>query len=201
MARKLISDYTKQKYKKNIQKFINDLSQTVFVYTLSSKAQCTNCHFDSVNNKSTGKCKWTPVEAAQKQAALVAEGISEVRYKYFLNGRCPVCTGIGFIQAIRKRAIKGIIHWATDDETKENGIIQTPAGLEGATIVLVKTDPIHKELFAKCDKIKIQGTECKLMKPPFIRGVGNLSVLIVAAYTIDSLPREDKPTIKKPYYE
>ena len=67
----------------------------------------------------------------------------------------------------------------------ENEDVYTAAGLEGRTIVELKTHPKHYDLFMGCIKIEVDGVECNLYKAPIARGLGNQAVLIVTAITSD----------------
>jgi hypothetical protein len=79
-----------------------------------------------------------------------------------------------------------------------NNTVYTPAGTEGSTVVQLKTDPKHYELFKNCSRIIVDGVECKLSKPPILRGLGNQSVLIISAFTTDK-PKLDSGEIIKEY--
>ena len=197
MRRRSISDRTKDKYKKAVSRLISDLSKTVVVYKQPAKQECFNCYFDSLTNKSTGKCKWTAVEIVDKQSEWELSGGTGIRYKYFIRGRCPICDGKGYIEFLRKKNIKCIVNWAP----RENDIIQTQAGLAGATPVLLKTDPSNIDLFKNCDKVVIDGIDCVISAPPMLRGIGNESVLFVMALTTKSV-REPVSTERiKGYYD
>lgn len=199
MGKKLISDKVKSKYKKSIQKVIEDLGKAVSVYTSSRKNECPNCYFDNVNNKSSGKCKWSPVEAANKQAEWESAGNTSLRYKYFTSGRCPVCEGDGYLQVIRRRYVKSIVNWG-GERTGLNETVQTPAGKEGSTEVVLKTYPMYMELFRDCNKIKVDGVYCELSDPPLVRGPGKDSVLIITAYATE-VSKKGKSNVIKGYYE
>lgn len=198
MGKKFISDKAKSKYKKSIQKVIEDLGKIISVYTSSRKSECPNCYFDSANDKSSGKCKWSSVEAANKQAEWEAEGNSSLRYKYFTSGRCPVCEGDGYLQVIRRRRIKGIVNWGGEGSGR-NETVQTPAGKEGATEVVLKTYPMYIDLIKNCDKIKVDGIECELSDPPLVRGPGEDSVLVITAYAT-KVSKKGKSNVIKKYY-
>lgn len=196
MGRRLVSERTKDKYKNSVSKLIDGLSRPVMVYKIPAKNSCNNCFYDSLTNTSTGKCKWTAVEALENQAAWIAAGNITTKYKYFIKGRCPVCGGLGYIETLRRTSVKCIINWApTPDE-----ILQTPAGLTGATPVLLKTLPNYIELFKNCDHINVDGIDCVLYTPPMLRGLGNESVLFVLAFTSKTITETASTEVRKEYY-
>jgi hypothetical protein len=196
MGRKSVSERTKERYQKSISKLMDGLSRPVIVYKTSAKNYCNNCFFDSLTNKSTGKCKWTAVEALERQEAWVSEGNSNTMYKYFLKGRCPVCGGLGYIETLRKKYVKGVVNWAPSNE-----IVQLPAGLAGSTTVLIKTDPSYLELFKCCEKAVVDGIDCVLATPPMLRGIGEVAVLFVLMYTIKTINPDSSDGTIKGYYD
>lgn len=200
MGRKLVSDKAKRGLKNSMSKMVDDIGRNVSVYTTSRKKECTNCYYDNVNDKSSGKCKWTPVEASQKQADWEAEGNISLRYRYFVKGRCPVCEGLGYLVTLRRKTVKCIVNWGGAGMRDTNYMIQTPAGKEGATEVLLKSDPKYYDLFKNCSKIKVDNISCELSNPPLIRGPGNDVILVIIAYTSEVM-KKGKSNIVKGYYE
>ena len=75
-----ISKRVKQKHKKAIRNVIDGLSRKVEIYKQPRKLECPNCYYDKLTDSSTGLCKWTAVEAIQKQ---LDSGSDTVMYKYF----------------------------------------------------------------------------------------------------------------------
>lgn len=200
MGRKSVSDKAKNSYKKAIKNVVNDIGKVVSIYFLSRKSECPNCYYDNVNEKSSGKCKWSSTEAAEKQAEWESQGNTSIRYKYFVKGRCPVCDGVGFLKVVRRRNIKCIVNWG-NYRGNENEVVQTPAGKEGSTNVLLKTDPKFIEFFKRCDKIKVDGVNCELSDPPIVRGIGKDSVLVVLAYSSEKLQKKERSDVVKGYYD
>lgn len=178
-----ISNKTKNRYKEAIQDVVKGLSRKIIVYKPSAKSECPNCYFDSSTGRSTGKCKWTPIQAINKQKEWIAAGNnpSVVMYKYFLKGRCPVCSGIGYLQTKRKRYVECLVHWRFN-ETNARGY--TPAGKTDPIWVKLKTDPKYFDLFKDAERVVIDGIECEIANYPSIRGMGNSSTLIVTAFTV-----------------
>mgnify|MGYP000185013970 CR=1 FL=1 len=200
MGKKLISDKTKNSYKKIMNKVTDSIGKVVYIYFLAKKSECPNCYYDNTNEKSSGKCKWSSTEAAQKQSEWESQGNTSIRYKYFVKGRCPVCSGVGFLKVIRRKSIKCVVNWG-NYSSSENEIIQTPAGKESETNVLLKTDPKFIEFFRKCDKIKVDGVDCELSDPPIVRGIGNDSVLLIIAYSSEKLKEKKQQEVVKNYYD
>jgi len=191
-----ISKRVKDKHKKAIRNVIKGLSRAVEVYKQPRKLECPNCYFDKFTESSTGKCKWTPVEAIEQQIMYEAEGGEDVRYKYFKFGRCPVCRGQGYLTVKRKVWADCIVTW--DPQAGRNSVTYTPAGTEGSTIVQLKTDPKNYDLFKNSSRIVVDGVECKLSKPPILRGLGTQAVLIITAFTTEK-PSIDSGEIIKDY--
>ena len=193
-----ISKRVKEKHQKAIRNVIKGLSRKVEVYKQSRKNICPNCLYDKFTNSSTGKCKWTPVQAIIKQQEWEDAGNTTVRYKYFLKGRCPVCNGKGYLEVLRKRWIDALVTWDPSARGYGNSISYTPAGSEGSTIVALKTDPKYFDLFKNSTKIIVDGIECKISKPPLLRGLGTQAILIVTAFTTEK-PSIDSNEIIKDY--
>jgi hypothetical protein len=199
MGKKLISDKAKRSYKNAMCDIIDGLGKVVSIYTLSNKSECPNCYYDSVNNRSLGKCKWTPAEALQKQTEWESQGNTSLMYRYFINTVCPICDGAGFLKVIKRKNIKGIVNWAGSGD-RFNSMFQTPAGKESSTGVLIKTDVKYYDIIKKCTKIRVDGIDCFLSEPPYKKGLGNESVLMVVAYTSEKLDIGESD-IGKGYYD
>lgn len=197
MVRGRISPKTKDRFRKSIRDVINGLSRKVLVYKQPIKFECDNCYFDKLTSRSTGKCKWTLEEAEEKQREYETTRPGVLRYKWFRVGRCPVCKGDGFLRVERKVWTNCLVIWEYGNKAN-NDMTFTPAGTEGSTIVQLKTDPKYYDLFKNCTKIVIDGVECKMSKPPILRGLGNQSVLIITAFTTDK-PKIDSGEIIKEY--
>ena len=198
MVRGRIRPKTKERFRKTIRDVIKGLSRKVAVYQQPSKNECPNCYYDKMTDSSTGKCKWTPAQAQQKQTEWQAAGNTTIRYKYFLKGRCPICKARGYLETIRRRWVDCLVTWNPNQRSVGNEMTYTPAGSEGSTIVALKTDPKNYDLFKNCDKIVIDGVECKLSRPPILRGLGNQAVLIITAFTTEK-PKIDSSEIIKEY--
>ena len=197
-VRSRIRPKTKARFRDRIRGVIKGLSRKVLVYQQPSKSECPNCFWDKLTATSTGKCKWTPAEALQKQQEWESSGFSTVRYKYFLKGRCPVCKGRGYVETLRKSWTDCLVTWDPSARGFGNQMTYTPAGAEGSTIVQLKTDPKYIDLFKNADKVLVDGVECKISRPPLLRGLGNQSVLIITAFTTEK-PKIDTDEIIKDY--
>jgi len=193
-----ISKRVKKRHQKAIRNVIKGLSRKVEVYKQSKKNICPNCYFDKFTQASTGKCKWTPVQAIIKQQEWEDAGNTTVRYKYFLKGRCPVCNGRGYLEVFRKTWIDALVTWDPSARGYGNSISYTPAGSEGSTIVALKTSPKHFDLLKNSTKIIVDGIECKISKPPLLRGLGTQAILIINAFTTLK-PSIDSDEIIKDY--
>lgn len=191
-----ISKRVKEKHKKAIRSIIKGLSRKVEVYKQPRKLECPNCYFDKFTESSTGKCKWTVFEAMTKQGEYEDGDGDGLRYKYFKFGRCPVCRGQGYLTTQRKIWADCIVTW--DPQAGRNSVTYTPAGTEGSTIVQLKTDTKNYDLFKNSSRIVVDGVECKLSKPPILRGLGTQAVLIITAFTTEK-PSIDSGEIIKDY--
>lgn len=193
-----IKPRTKEKYQKRMRDVVKGLSRKVAVYMPPIKSECVNCYYDKMTDKSTGKCKWTPMEAITQQQAYVASGGIGTQYKYFLKGRCPVCRGKGYLETQRKRWADCLVIWDPESRGFGNSTTYTSAGTEGSTIVELKTEPKYFDTFKNCVKITVDGVDCKLSRPPLLRGLGNQTLLIITAFTTDK-PKIDTDEIIKDY--
>jgi hypothetical protein len=195
MVRGRISPKTKQRYQKRIRDVVQGLSRKVMIYLPPRRAECPNCYYDKLTGKSTGKCKWTVTEAEAEQAAWEAAGNTTIRYKYFKRGRCPVCMGKGQIETIRRTWADCLVTWNPQNRYN-NELTYTPAGTEGSTLVQLKTDPKNYDNFKNCVRIFVDNVECKLARPPILRGLGNQALLIIVAFTTEKPKKDSDETIK-----
>jgi hypothetical protein len=191
-----ISKRVKEKHKKSIRNVIKGLSRKVEVYKQPKKLECPNCYYDKFTDSSTGKCKWTPVQAIMEQTDYEDDGGQGLRYKYFKYGRCPICRGQGYLTIKRKTWADCIVTW--DPSASKNSITYTAAGTEGSTLVQLKTDPKNYDLFKNSDRIIVDGVDCKISRPPTLRGLGTQAVLIITAFTTEK-PKIDSGEIIKDY--
>jgi hypothetical protein len=197
MVRGRIHPKTQDRFRKSIRDVIKGLSRKVQVYRHPIKQECPNCYYDKLTGRSTGKCKWSLEEAEQKQKDWIALHPGQVRFKYFRVGRCPICLGEGYLEIKRKAWADCLVTWNPQTGIS-NTNVYTPAGTEGSTAVELKADPKHYTLFKECVRVVVDGVECKLSKPPILRGLGNQSVLIVSAFTTEK-PKVSSGEIIKEY--
>lgn len=192
-----IGKKTKRKFRNAMRDVIKGLSRKVEVYKQPLRQECFNCYYDKFTNRSTGKCKWTLAEAEAEQAAYELTNPGVIRYKWFRVGRCPVCRGKGYLEVRRKVWIDGLVIWNPENRNSNENVF-TPAGMEGASIVQLKTDPKYNDLLKDSTMIVVDGVTCKVSKPPAIRGLGNQTVLVVTAFTTDK-PKIGSGEILKDY--
>jgi len=166
------------------------------VYQPDTERECPNCYYDKLTGSSTGKCKWTLEEALQKQVAWEILNPNQIRYRWFSNGRCPICKGQGYLTTERVTSVDCLIIW--EPTRNSNSMVFTQAGSEGSTIVILKTDPQYYDLFKNSSHLVIDGVDCKMSKAPILRGIGNQSVLVITAFTTDK-PKIDSGEIIKEY--
>ena len=190
-----ISSITKERFKKSVRDVIHGLSRQIKVVKQPIKSVCNNCYFDKLTNKSSSKCKWTIDEAEDLQINYDIENPGQVGYKWFKVGRCPICRGNGFIETERSVFINCLVTW----NSSSNSNVHTPAGMEGATIVQLKTDTKYFDLFKNCSGLIVDGVDCKIDRPPLSRGLGSQAILIVTAFVTDKSKVTNSNEIIKEY--
>lgn len=194
-----VNPRTQRKYRKSIRNVVRGLSRKVAVYKPPIKNECPNCYFDKMTGRSTGKCKFDSLyEADQRQTEWENDGNTSVMYKYFIRGRCPVCNGLGFREVQRKVWVECLVTWDPEARNFGNQMVYTPAGTEGSTIVRLKTHTKHFNLFKNCDRLLVDGIECRIARPPVMHGLGNQSLLIITAFTTEK-PKADSNEFLKEY--
>lgn len=206
--RNRIRPNTKSKHRKAIRDVIKGLSRKVLIYKQPIKSECPNCYYDKLTNRSTGKCKWTITEAEAKQADYASTHLNteqcdtkpatNIRYKWFKYGRCPICNGKGYIETKRRIWADCLVIWEPGARGAANEMVYTPAGTEGSTVVQLKTDPKYFNTFKNCDYLVVDGINCKISRPPILRGLGVQAILIITAFTTDK-PKIDSDEIVKDY--
>lgn len=206
--RNRIRPNTKRKHQRAIRDVIKGLSRRILIYKQPVKSECPNCFYDKLTNRSTGKCKWTVAEAEQKQAEYsgvnpdTAVGCNtsptNIRYKWFKFGRCPICYGKGYLVTKRRTWADCLVTWDPSSGGAANELIYTPAGTEGSTVVRLKTHPKYFDTFKNCDYLVVDGINCKVSRPPILRGLGVQAVLIIIAFTTEK-PKVDSGEIIKDY--
>jgi len=206
MVRGRIHPKTRDRFRKSIRDVIKGLSRKVLIYKQPIKQECPNCYYDKMTNRSTGKCKWSGISGADNyiEDAIdkwVTDNPTKARvqapYKYFRVGRCPICRGLGYLEIKRRTWADCLVIWDPDSRYNNN-ITYTAAGTEGSTLVQLKTDPKHYSTFKNCEAIIVDGVECKLSRPPLLRGLGGQAVLIISAFTTDK-PKLDSGEVIKEY--
>ena len=199
MVRGRISPKTKSRFRKSMRDVIKGLSRKVLIYKQPIKQECPNCYYDKLTGRSTGKCKWTVEEAEQKQYEYSKEPgwNGQIKYKYFRVGRCPVCRGDGYLTIKRRVWADCLVIWNPENRYN-NELTYTAAGTEGSTLVQLKTHPKYYDTFKNCESMEVDGVECKLSKPPVLRGLGSQAILIISAFTTEK-PKLDSGEIIKEY--
>jgi hypothetical protein len=194
-----INKSTKAKYQRRIRDAVIDgLGRSVTVYRQPIKNECPNCFYDKLTDTSTGTCSWTYSETLAKQAEYEAGGGISLRYKYFIKGRCPVCSGRGYLEVHRRKVIKAKVTFDPRAQGYGNSTVYTAAGTEGSTLVELKTHPKYLDTFKNCISVHVDNIECKLSTPPIIRGLGNQALLVVRVFTTEK-PKIDSGERVKDY--
>ena len=108
-----------------------------------------------------------------------------------------MCKGKGVIEIPMRIGVDCMVVWDTD-ERFGNTIAYTEAGSEGASTVILQTDPKYLDLFRTSIGLVVDGVDCKVSKPPVMEGLGNQTVLVVVAFAVDK-PKTDGGEIVKDY--
>ena len=159
-----IGKKAEKRWQQSMDRLVDGLGRRIVVYLPDRRSECPNCYYDKVHEKSSGVCKVSPSSST-----------------YFTVGRCPVCSGRGVIVTTLKRSINGMVIWNPDDNV--NNLTFGESGYEGATNVEIKTDVCYLDIIKVSKHVVIDGIQCKLSKPPIIRGVGGKSILIATFFT------------------
>lgn len=195
MPKTRIHKKTRDRFKKAMRDVVDNLGRQIKIFKEIKRGVCPNCFYDKSTESSTGKCKWkTPLEAREKQFAYEAEGNTDLRYKYFKAGRCPICRGVGYLVTHKRFWVKCIVNW--DLSTESNEIIHTQAGRGSSTVVTLKTDPKYINTFLDCKRIEVDGVSCILEAPPTIRGLGNQTVLLIRCIADSKLKKSSREKLK-----
>jgi len=186
ISKNRVNRKTKKRYKRAINNIIKGLGRKVAVYKQPVNSQCPNCYYDKFTRSSTGKCLFSSLyDADQRQSEWEADGNTTTMYKYFISGRCPICNGKGRLEVQRKVWINCLVIWDPESRNFGNQTVYTPAGSEGATIVKLKTDPKHFDLFKNSLKFEVDDITCRISRPPILRGLGNKATLVITGFTTD----------------
>jgi len=177
-----IGTKAKSKWKQGMARLVDGLGRRVLVYLPDRRSECPNCYYDKVHAKSSGICKVSPSNP-----------------NYFTIGRCPVCYGLGVLTTTVRRCIHAMVIWDPQGNAINN-LTFSPAGMEGATTVELKTDICHLDVIKQAKYVSIDGIRCKLSHPPIVRGVGGKAVLIVSFVTMDKPRISSSEEINKDGY-
>jgi len=193
MTRQRVGEKAKQRFREAVRDITNNLSRVVVVYGPPETSECFNCYFDKLTGRSTGRCRWDQTQAAEKQLEWQALGNTDIKYKYFTQGRCPVCKGQGYLITPVMDFINCIVDWNPIDGDK---LIQTSAGNEGSSLVSLKTEPKHLDTFKNAVTVIVDGLECRLARTPIARGLGAPHILNIMLFTTTKLKPDSGETIK-----
>lgn len=196
MSKTRIYPKTKDRFKRTMRKVAKGLGRPVKVHSLIKQNECPNCYYDKTTNSSTGNCKWaTPLEARNKQLEYeTVSGNSDLRYKFFKVGRCPVCKNVGYLATYKHQWVTCIVNW--DLDTYSNESVYTQAGKSFSSYVVLKTDPRYFKLFLNCESLEVDGVPCKVEAPPAMRGLGNQTILLIRAVADTKLSKRSTEKLK-----
>ncbi len=166
---KIVTAAIRKTYKTLIRDVVEDLHKPVIAHMPPEKADCPNCHWDSVNNKSSGTFN---------NSFTVSVNIFDlvINPSPFTRGRCPVCLGQGFLVRVIDRNIKALVKWNPDGP---DDLRITPAGREGAPAVRIKVLRADYDIVNKAEYFTVDGVRCEVNTPFTIRGLGTQEELVV----------------------
>lgn len=196
MPKTRIHTKTKDRFKRAMRDVVDNLGRQVKIFKQIKRDVCPNCFYDKATESSTGTCKWkTPLEAHEKQVEYeTTTGKSDLKYKYFKAGRCPICRGVGYLVTYKRYWVRCVVNW--DTATESNEIVHSQAGRGSSTAVTLKTDPKHINTFLDCMRIEVDGVSCILEAPPTIRGLGNQTVLLIRCIADSKLKKSSREKLK-----
>ncbi len=173
MARKLVRDKDKKKYKKAIQQLVRDLSEPLTVVQESPLfVDCPNCIWDSVNKKSSNIFDVTFV--SNSTIFVGTDQVRTISPTSFTEGRCPVCIGEGQLFTTKEVCIPAMVNYVSSTGGGgTSSYMDLPAGREGVNFMIVKTQSCHYNLLTNNSIFTVKGgVKCEKFRPPFVRGLG-----------------------------
>lgn len=167
---KLVTPDIRKTYKNTIKQVIKELNKPITAHMPSTKTDCPNCHFDSVNNMSSG------VFDASFVSSMTIYG-QTISPQPFTRGRCPVCYGQGVLEQQVVQPLKALVKW---NPKSDDVSVPTPAGREGKPFVRIKVAREDYEYVSGAEYFIVDGVKCILSGGPTPRGLGTQEELIVA---------------------
>jgi hypothetical protein len=168
---KIVTPAIRKIYKELIHQVVEDLHKVIFAHMPPDKEDCPNCVWDSVNGKSSGTFDSSFVSPITIFGNVISPSS-------FTRGRCPVCSGVGYLASPVTRKLKALVKWNPKGSTDE--IKATPAGREGEPMVRIKVLRADFNTLVGAEYFTVDGVKCVINKPPTIRGLGVQEELVVA---------------------
>ena len=169
-----------KRYKKVMNQVVEDLSNTIIVYSPSDKVECPNCYYDSVTNKSSGVFDSSFVSSVTIFSGTSSEQV--ITPISFTNGRCPVCFGNGFLERELSTTIKALIDFfpseLRDQRGSDIGLSWYPYGRDGKSYVQLKTHKKYYNLLLNALFVEHAGVRYEFVQHPLFSGVG-LDALVI----------------------
>ena len=175
---KLVSDDIRNKFKSRIRQVVRDLSQPVRLIMGPSTEDCKNCGFDSLKGSSSGVFNTSFVSPYTIFSGTSCERI--ISPVSFTRGRCPVCYGKGFLTCEAYIDIMANVNW-----TPPGDLTDLPAGRDGVSPTLIKTDYCYYRFLVDCEGAYIDGVKLELVRPPIMRGLGGKALCLAWFITVD----------------
>lgn len=199
----------KTTFKKGIKNYIKEMGREITVILPPVEADCPNCIWDAVSNKSTNVYNQAfirpvnifPGKSYQTLVYPKPFNISDsdvdpgIQYDPTLpnpaplkSSVCPVCKGKGVITKDNNICIKAHITWNPKEE-----YLDLSAGRDGVPMCRIKTYKDHYSLCTEAKSFLIDGVKCVMETPPKVKGLGD--VHLIEFYLVQTQV-DDKVTIK-----
>lgn len=148
--------------------------RTIFILSEPEKEDCPNCLSDH-----TGASINTFDSSFVSPVVIFGETISPTSFN---RGKCPICSGTGYLEQESKTGIQALVRWNPTAEDSRGVLAGTEAGREGYNVVQVKADECYYTTLKNAKKAVIDGIECEVLLPPVYRTVGYVDITIVAYF-------------------
>jgi len=197
----------KKQFKAKFDDYMKAMGKSIDVYLDPYEVGCPNCIFDSVQEVSANVYNEqfkrpvnifpsTHAERIVYPVPFNVLTVSGVQYdptiqnpKILKTTVCPVCKGTGILISANKICLTAVVTWGPKEE-----FLELSAGREGQPICRIKTFNCNYSVVRDATKFVVEGIECKLHRPPRVKGLGGDH--IVEAYL---LANEVGPSVSKNY--
>jgi hypothetical protein len=166
---KIVTNPIRRTYRRLIRQVIKDLGKTIYVYGTPEKVDCPQC----LNDVVTGESKNISNPNFITPVVIFSQTITP---QPFTRGRCPVWKGKGHLSNYTPTIVQALVKWPVEEGDMEN----TPVGIEGDSIVRIKSRATYYESIRDAEYFIVDGVRCELFRPPTTRGLGKQTEMTVA---------------------